>query len=211
MGGEARTKGLLAVTFATTGTGYMADLDGWRDSMTAIGLPFHAAERPNLGSWFANAAQRAPFLLECLDLFGQKYDVLWVDVDARAEAYPDQCVAIHQDMAACWIGSGICGGTVLYRDTPGARGVLSELIEANARDDVEKTDQNLGPIVRRRQRAGELTVRWLHGGYAHIAGIHPRGTWPIVFRHRMAGFEYWGAARRGRKAEVRRRLSEVRA
>lgn len=67
------------------------------ESCKQHGLAFHAAPRPDQGSWVKNCAMKATVVQEALDAF--KAPILWLDADATVKAYPELLREPKEDFA----------------------------------------------------------------------------------------------------------------
>jgi len=84
----------LVVTYYTPGYGRL--VDRWRRSVHRQGLEWYAEEIPDRGGWRENTRYKPTFMKQVMDRTGK--DVVWLDVDGVACAYPDLFVDAKFDI-----------------------------------------------------------------------------------------------------------------
>lgn len=91
-------KQLLAVLYFTD-ENYRNESKRLIDSLKINNLPFVSRELACKGSWAANCRQKPSFLLDMLDDYGSRNNLLYLDSDAELHRYPDIFNPIQFDIA----------------------------------------------------------------------------------------------------------------
>ena len=84
----------LVVTYCTPG--YRGLVDRWKRSVHRQGLEWYVEEIPDRGGWRENTRYKPTFMKQVIDRTGK--DVVWLDVDGVACAYPDLFVDAKFDI-----------------------------------------------------------------------------------------------------------------
>ncbi|MEA2036818.1 MAG: hypothetical protein U9O94_04880, partial [Nanoarchaeota archaeon] len=103
-------------------------------SIGEFDIPRYSKKIASLGNWNLNTHYKATFIRECLDKFG-KNDLVYVDVDARFEKYPELFDNIVDDVAY-WLNTypngarnELCSGTLFFKNNDKSREICDKWID----------------------------------------------------------------------------------
>ncbi len=124
---------------------YKDELQGWTESIMALGMPYFVTMVESKGTWRANCGHKPHFLLECLEQF--KEPLLWIDIDGRVKGkLPELATAPSLYDFGCWFipwdqmnrnhkpggpksqTDGTASGTMFVNDTDTGRAMMAAWI-----------------------------------------------------------------------------------
>jgi hypothetical protein len=112
-----KTKPILAVSFYTKDTPYVALANRLEASLKNCQLPYLIEGVDSLGDWYKNTTFKATFLQRVCEKHGNKFDILWIDADAIVRQDPRPVLERTDcDLGAVFRkGQELLTGTLLLR------------------------------------------------------------------------------------------------
>lgn len=124
----------MVVAYYTDSYAYLAA--DFADSCIDLNIPFKLERVNDLGSWRANTHYKPTFIRQCLDEV--KFDIVYVDVDARFVKYPELFHTIDCDISFHRLrGEEVLSGTIYFKNNEVSKNVCNRWIErCSIRQDV---------------------------------------------------------------------------
>lgn len=126
------------ISFYTKGTDYGKEAMKLERSLMKLGIPYHIAAVPNLGSWQKNTHFKAIFIRNMMrELFNS--DVVWTDADSIFRSYPKLFDELNCDFAAHFRNwrhgtNELLSGTLYFTNNAIARQLVNKWIVFNAKN-----------------------------------------------------------------------------
>jgi len=164
-------------------------VDGFRKSCLANGvLHPHIEGLPDKNSWRNNTGMKPSFILNCMDRF-HKWNIIYVDIDAKIRAYPVWFDTVVEDFAAnTQARKELLSGTLYFANNPRVRAIVVKWVEKQERLMHVFDQKNLENVIKDDET---ITVAELPPAYVQIFDLMAHHGEPVI--------EHFQASRRFRK------------
>lgn len=137
----------IVIAYYTEGTPYAEEAKQLERTLQPLGLEHDIVGVPNLGSWSANTSYKSRFILDMLAKY-PKRALLYVDVDARFNAYPALFDNFKASFAAHYRdGRELLSGTVYVSGDAASQAIVQQWDLTNRSYPTRWDQQNLQQVL----------------------------------------------------------------